>query len=146
MSPWLRVLEAYAVAALLRTPAFHRAVEKVAKQVHRVRHGIPPDEPSGTQIDNKPGPSGFLGHFADEVKAQMGAEKHKQGSAGVNMDSRAMSHDGRKSRVEEVEAEADKVNADAAWRDAQHNAAQPPKRGLGGEYLAALREQMRRER
>ncbi|KAI7357210.1 hypothetical protein KC354_g10124 [Hortaea werneckii] len=145
MSPWLRVLEAYAVAALLRTPGFHRGVEKVARQVHRIRHGTPPEELGGTKID-EPGKSGFLGHFDDEIKAQLGAEKNKQGSAGVNMDSRAMSHGGKKSRVEEVESRTDEVNADAAWKDAQHNASQPPKQGFFGEYMSALKEQMRNDR
>ncbi|KAF2766335.1 hypothetical protein EJ03DRAFT_242636, partial [Teratosphaeria nubilosa] len=70
MAPWLRVVEAYLVQALLRTPAFHRGVEKVAKQVHRIRHGLPPEAPSGTSIDS-PHNSSFLNHYWDEVRAQL---------------------------------------------------------------------------
>ena len=145
MSPWIRVLEAYAVAALLRTPAFHRAVEKVAKGVHRVRHGVPPEELGGTKI-NRPGESGFLQHFVDEVKTQVGAAEAKNGSAGVNMDSRAMSPSGVKSKVEHETAKLDEETAEAAWRDSQRNSAQPPKQGMFGEYMGALREQMRSDK
>ncbi|KAF2207389.1 hypothetical protein CERZMDRAFT_5351, partial [Cercospora zeae-maydis SCOH1-5] len=70
MAPWLRVLEAYAVQALLRTPAFHRGVEKVAKQVHRIRHGLPYEEPGGTNISD-PSQPGFTKHFLDELKGQL---------------------------------------------------------------------------
>ena len=71
MAPWLRVLEAYLVQALLRTPAFHRGVEKVAKSVHRIRHGLPPEEMGGTKID-RPGNEGFFRHFSEEIQAQLG--------------------------------------------------------------------------
>lgn len=145
MSPWLRVLEAYAVAALLRTPAFHRAVEKVAKNVHRIRHGLPREEPGGTQID-RPDESGFLGHFAKEVRTQIGGAQRKSeggsGNAGVNVDSRAMSHGGQQSRVEKEAAKVDEESADAAWRDSMRNAQQPPKQGFLDAYMGAIKEQM----
>ncbi|EME77556.1 uncharacterized protein MYCFIDRAFT_19863, partial [Pseudocercospora fijiensis CIRAD86] len=70
MAPWLRFLEAWAVQQLLRTPAFHRAVEKVARQVHRARHGTPPEELGGTKLDDPNQPS-FIRHFADELKTQL---------------------------------------------------------------------------
>lgn len=127
---------------MLRTPAFHRAVEKVAKGVHRVRHGTPPEELGGTKID-KPGDSGFLGHFVEEVKTQLGQAEGKSGNAGVNMDSRALSHQGAKSKVEEKAAKVDEETADAAWRDAQSNASQPQKQGFLNEYIDALRQQVK---
>ncbi|EMD00085.1 hypothetical protein BAUCODRAFT_49434, partial [Baudoinia panamericana UAMH 10762] len=68
MAPWLQVVEAFLVQQLLRQPTFHRAVEKVAKGVHRLRHGTPPEELGGTKLDQ---PSGMLGHFLDEVKTQL---------------------------------------------------------------------------
>ncbi|KAK5125157.1 hypothetical protein LTR85_000833 [Meristemomyces frigidus] len=146
MAPWVRFVEAWAVSQLLRTPAFHRAVEKVAKGVHRFRHGVPPEEMGGTKID-QPGNSGFLGHFFDEVKTQLGQAEGKNrigsGNAGVNMDSRAMGHGGVKSAVEEKAARVDEINADAAWRDAQKNAAVPPQQGFLGEYAEALRQQLK---
>ena len=83
MAPWLRVLEAYAVQALLRTPAFHRGVEKVAKQVHRIRHGLPYEEPGGTNISD-PSKPGFGKHFIEELKGQLGqAERERDAAAHV---------------------------------------------------------------
>nr|POE48849.1 hypothetical protein CFP56_38946 [Quercus suber] len=143
MSPWLRVLEAYLIAALLRQPAFHRAVEKVARQVHRIRHGIPPDELGGTKIDG-PKDSGFLGHFLDEIKSQLGKAEGKD-TAGVNIDRRVMDPQmGRQRTAAKVDqAQAEDESADAAWRTASKNVNQPPKRGFLGEYTEALREQIR---
>ena len=145
MAPWLRVLEVYMVQALLRSPTFHRQVEKVAKTVHRVRHGIPPEEMGGTKID-RPGQTGLFGHFLDEVKTQLGNETKTInggiGQAGVNMDSRAMGHGGARSQVEQKAAQVDEMNAEAAWRDAQQNATQPQKQSFLGEYADALKQQM----
>ncbi|KAK3671460.1 hypothetical protein LTR78_008738 [Recurvomyces mirabilis] len=145
MAPWLRVLEAYMVQALLHSPTFHRQVEKVAKNVHRIRHGIPPEEMGGTKID-QPGQSGLVGHFFEEIKTQLGNETKSinggSGQAGVNMDSRAMGHGGVKSQVERKAAYVDEMNAEAAWKDAQQSATQPPKQGFLNEYTDALRQQM----
>ena len=146
MSPWIRVLEAYMVQALLRSPMFHRQVEKVAKGVHRIRHGIPPEEMGGTKIDSPGGQSGLFGHFLEEVKTQLGNETKSinggSGQAGVNVDSRAMGHGGMKSQVEKKVAQVDEMNAEAAWKDAQQDVSQPPKQGFLGEYTDALRQQM----
>jgi len=155
MAPWQHLIEAFLVQQLLRTPAFHRAVEKVAKNVHRIRHGTPPHELGGTKIDG-PRESGFLGHFLDEVKGQVGKVESKSlnggsGNAGVNLDSRAMGHaggkvgqGGRVSKVEEQAARVDEVNADAAWREfEQRSASETPKQGFLGEYIEALRQQVK---
>ncbi|KAK5107425.1 hypothetical protein LTR62_001286 [Meristemomyces frigidus] len=146
MAPWLHLVEAFLVQQLLRTPAFHRGVEKVAKTVHRVRHGTPAEEMGGTKID-QPSQSGYVQHFLDELKTQLGNETKSinggSGQAGVNMDSRAMGHGGVKSKVEQQAAEVDAVNAEAAWRDAQQNAMQPKQQGFLSEYSNALRQQMK---
>ena len=122
MSPWIRVLEHFLVEQLLRTPGFHRAVEKVAKNVHRVRNGLPPEELGGTRIDGPQSP-GFLGHFLDEVKGQLGHDTKTlnggSGNAGVNIDSRAMGHGGVRRGAEEVAAKVDEMNAEAAWSEVQ---------------------------
>lgn len=151
MAPWLRFLEAYLVQALLRTPAFHRAVEKVARQVHRLRHGLPPEELGGTKIDQPSGSPGFLRHFLDEIKTQIGYAEGKAGSsggsAGVRMDSRAMGHQGSKSAGEMEAAKADEESADAAWRETvqrrELGGDGEGRKGLLSEYLEALRQQVR---
>ena len=170
MAPWLAFLEAYAVQALLRTPGFHRGVEKVVKTVHRVRHGIPPEELGGTKLD-APGNSGFMGHFLEEVKTQLDIAKGKSGSAGVNIDARAMSDAGTKTaaaheqkmevRLEGAERvwaeqsrktaaksqqqqETTAVGADQAWAAlSNRGAAEAPKQGFMGSYIGALREQVK---
>lgn len=70
-APWIAVVEALMVKKLLESPAFHRAIGKAHKSVHRLRHGTPPEEMGGTNIDN-PNARGFLGHFLDEIKGQAG--------------------------------------------------------------------------
>ncbi|KAF2084554.1 hypothetical protein K490DRAFT_68673 [Saccharata proteae CBS 121410] len=59
--------EAWATMALLRSPSFHRVVHNIHRNVRRIRHGTPPEELGGTNIDR---PS-FLKHFADEIKDQL---------------------------------------------------------------------------
>ncbi|KAK5129885.1 hypothetical protein LTR08_002721 [Meristemomyces frigidus] len=147
MAPWLRFLEAWAVEQLLRTPAFHRVVEKVAKNVHRVRNGHPPEELGGTHIDRPGESAGFLGHFYNEVKTQLGkAEAQQKNSAGVNIDSRAMSGAGTTSKAEAQAARVDEMDSEAAWKDVQARAAVPAKRGLAGEYAQALRRQFKSDK
>lgn len=153
MAPWLRFLEAYLVQVLLRTPAFHRAVEKVARQVHRLRHGLPPEELGGTKISQPSGSPGFLRHFLDEVKTQMGQAEGKAGggggggSAGVPVDSRATGHQGAKSAGEMEAMRADEESADAAWRESvqrrEFDGQGEGRKGLLGEYVEALRQQVR---
>lgn len=134
MAPWLRVLEAYMVAALLRTPAFHRAVEKVARQVHRIRHGIPPEELGGTKIEQ---PSeGFTSHFVQELKTQLGYAEQRE-AKGVVKPKNSMDARQQKSTVIEEEG------ADSAWQSAQRTSREKPKQGFMGEYMEALREQVK---
>lgn len=137
MAPWLRFLEAYMVQALLRTPAFHRGVEKVARTVHRIQHGTPPEEMGGTKIDG-PTDGSFLRHFTEEVQTQLGRAE-------------ARSHDSAVARSVKAtgEAEGAKVEdegADAVWRNAQKSASEAPKQGFMDEYIGALREQVKNRR
>lgn len=105
--------------ALLRTPAFHRAVEKVAKNVHRVRHGLPREEEGGTKLEGQE-ENGFTKHFMDSVKGQLGAAEqaeaekarprnyYEQLRQGKNQAGAAIEDD------ESIEA----MDAEAAWRRA----------------------------
>lgn len=133
---WQRVLEAYLTQALLRTPAFHRAVEKVAKNVHRLRHGVPPEEMGGTKIDN-PNSGSFLRHFSEEVQTQLGRAEAKTGDTAA-----AKGESAAAKRSEQV---AEDESADAVWRNAQKNVedGQKQPQGFMGEYIAALREQLK---
>jgi len=136
------------VQQLLRTPAFHRGVEKVARQVHRIRHGMPPEELGGTKLD-RPGSSGFLRHFVDEVKTQIGTAESKNvgGNTGVNIDGRVMADQGSKARVQKEAEKVVEEGADAVWRDAQRNAAsQAPKQSILGEFGSAIREQWKSDK
>lgn len=137
MSPWIRVLEAYLVQALLRTPAFHRGVEKVAKGVHRLRHGIPPEEMGGTKID-QPNSSSFLRHFTEEVQTQLGRAEAKTSDAAVKSESGLGSRDAARRTTEKEEE-----NAEAVWRNAQRSSTEAPKQGFMGEYVGALKEQLK---
>ncbi|PNS21301.1 hypothetical protein CAC42_1080 [Sphaceloma murrayae] len=63
---WLRVLEAYAVQALLRSDAFHAMVRKVHGGVQGFRHG-------------------YLQHFMKELQEQSGIQSKKQGALGERL-------------------------------------------------------------
>ena len=150
MSGWLRVLEAYLVQALLRTPAFHRGVEKVARQVHRVRHGIPPEELGGTRID-APTNGSFLKHFTEEVQTQLGrAEARSAGELEGKVDKSG--YFGKRTAGSEsevavkTEARVEDETSDVAWRSSQQRSleeGQGRKQGFLGEYVGALREQLK---
>lgn len=174
MAPWLALLEAWAVQALLRTPAFHRAVEKVAKNVHRVRHGLPREEEGGTRIEGQD-ESGFTKHFMGAVKGQLGAAEeaeaekvrsrsyYEQLRQGKSQHEKAIGED---ENIEHMDAEAawkrtsmkleaqsknqakqnvDVVeDADSAWKSASKGLGQGEgNRGFMGQYMDALREQVR---
>lgn len=127
------------VQLLLRTPAFHRGVEKVARGVHRIRHGIPPEEMGGTKIDGQSN-DGFLRHFSEEIQTQLGRAEAKDTalkSTGQGAPAR------RTGTVDEWAKTEEEENADAAWQAAQKRAAQPPKQGFMEEYMGALREQIK---
>jgi hypothetical protein len=173
MAPWLHLLERWAVEQLLRTPGFHRGVEKVAKHVHRVRNGLPREEAGGTNIDRPDGP-GFGKHFYDELKTQLGrAERSEQNSTILSEESkifesgtsRSYTSKGYTSRSDAVKDEgymprsdavkdegymprstpAKDESSEAAWRDLQRSSAQPPNQGFMSEYMDALKAQLRNE-
>jgi hypothetical protein len=145
MAPWLHFVEAWAVQQLLRTPGFHRVVEKVAKNVHRVRNGLPREEKGGTSID-RPDGSTFGKHFFDELKTQLGrAERLEQNSTSVRKEPNISEMRRPKPRMSEEET-AKSAGSDAAWQDYQRRAAEPPKQHFMAEYMEALRAQMRNDK
>ena len=133
--------EAYLVQALLRTPAFHRAVEKVAKRVHQFSHGIPPEEMGGTKIDGPQGKGGFGKHFLDEVQTQIGAMEQRETASGA-MRTQGVKDDSVNARGAVPEEE----DSDAAWQNMQKSGSQAPKAGFMEEYMDALREQVRNQK
>ena len=144
MAPWLHLLERWAVEQLLRTPGFHRAVEKVAKNVHRVRNGLPREEKGGTNIDRQDGP-GFSQHFIDELKTQLGrAERGEQNSTILREESKIFENGTSKTSMPRSDAAKDE-GSDAAWREIQRSSAEPPKQGFMSEYMDALKSQLRNE-
>ena len=141
MAPWLRFLEAWMVQQLLRTPAFHRAVQKVAKNVHRVRHGPNPEEMGGTKIDN-PENASFVKHFIDEVKGQLG-QTESQAAKAIEQEAKTINTTGRSRAHAHDRAAEQEQNADTVWQEASKNVSEPPKQGIMGEYMDALRDQVR---
>lgn len=120
MAPWLALLEAWAVQALLRTPAFHRAVEKVAKNVHRIRHGLPREEEGGTKIEGRED-AGFTKHFMGAVKGQLGAAEEAEAEKARSQSYYEQLRNGRVEgggRAVEEEEITDAMDAEAAWRRA----------------------------
>lgn len=147
MAPWLAVLEAYLVQALLRTPGFHRGVEKVARRVHRIRHGLPPEDMGGTKIDRPDGSPGFSQHFLDEIRTQLGrAERQQPGSTVLKEEQQAAPRKTHARMEEPKTAPVDDESAEGAWRDAQRRGAEAPPQGFMGEYMEALRNQLRGEK
>ncbi|OQE19951.1 hypothetical protein PENSTE_c014G04514 [Penicillium steckii] len=69
---FLRQLEVWMTARLLRSPVFHQMVGKVHQRVQQVRHGVPP-EPSRTSLDDGQGLGlkKFVDYFKEEIKDQM---------------------------------------------------------------------------
>ncbi|KAH8724644.1 hypothetical protein GQ44DRAFT_617901 [Phaeosphaeriaceae sp. PMI808] len=64
MAPWFALFEAWAVAKLIRSPTFNRAVQKAYRKINR----LPDLEPRNGQ--GRTGPSTF-DHFTQEVKSQL---------------------------------------------------------------------------
>lgn len=60
------------IDTLLRSPAFHRGVQKVHKQVHQFQHGKPPEYYGGTNLESPEVKNGgvkkFVELFLDELK------------------------------------------------------------------------------
>lgn len=144
MAPWLHLVERWAVEQLLRTPGFHRAVEKVAKNVHRVRNGLPREERGGTNID-RPDRPGFGKHFYDELKTQLGrAERGEQNSTILREESKIFENGTSKDHMPRSDAFKEE-GSEAAWRDLQRSSAEPPKQGFMSEYMDAIKSQLRNE-
>lgn len=61
------------VETLLRSPGFHRTVQKVHKQIHEFQHGKPPEYYGGTNLEEPAQQSGgvknFMKLFVEELKA-----------------------------------------------------------------------------
>jgi len=73
MAPWYIILgeiERRLVQTLLRSPTFHRGVQKIHKHVTELRHGKPPEEMGGTAIDDptRRSPKQFFDLLWEEVK------------------------------------------------------------------------------
>ncbi|KAF2862159.1 hypothetical protein K470DRAFT_256141 [Piedraia hortae CBS 480.64] len=115
MAPWQRILEAFLIQHLLRSPTFHRGVEKVARKIHQIRTGAPPPQ-SGLEQE---GQEGFLVHFKEALNEQISSTRSsKTGDpAGVNIDSRAMGHQGKMSSEEKQVMREDAKDSDAAWEE-----------------------------
>ncbi|KAH7394124.1 hypothetical protein DE146DRAFT_757601 [Phaeosphaeria sp. MPI-PUGE-AT-0046c] len=64
MAPWFYFVEAWAVAKLIRSPTFNRAVHKAYRKINR----LPDLEPKNG--GGRTGPS-TLDHFKHELKAQL---------------------------------------------------------------------------
>ncbi|KAE8556819.1 hypothetical protein TMatcc_004225 [Talaromyces marneffei ATCC 18224] len=68
---WLRFVEAWAINRLLRSPAFHQMVRSVHRRVERARHGVPPEEMGGTNIEETSGTKHFLRLFKEQIQDQL---------------------------------------------------------------------------
>ncbi|KAL5050024.1 hypothetical protein BDW71DRAFT_141398 [Aspergillus fruticulosus] len=93
-SPWT-LIEVWLTTQLLRSPTFHRMVGRVHGKFQRLRHGTPPEEMGGTNIDNigkaamkftcrvgvlirysASGPAKqFFQYFKEEIKEQLKGKK-----------------------------------------------------------------------
>ncbi|KAJ4518135.1 hypothetical protein HRR76_000248 [Exophiala dermatitidis] len=73
MTWWLWHFEKRLIDMLLRSPSFHKGVQKVHKTVHQIQHGKPPEYYGGTHIDSEHEAKQGLGHFFklfwDELKS-----------------------------------------------------------------------------
>lgn len=145
MAPWLAFLEAWAVQQLLRTPGFHRGVEKVARTVYRYRNNLPPEQKGGTSIDD-PSKQSFVKHYFEEVQTQLGRAERKEQQQQRFSSSKA--EGGKNGMKEEVDE-----SADGAWKEISrgmnkgqatgNGGAQKNGQGFLGEYLDALKQQVR---
>ncbi|GAB7366200.1 hypothetical protein MBLNU230_g7760t1 [Neophaeotheca triangularis] len=143
MAPWLAFLEAWAVQQLLRTPGFHRGVEKFAKTVYRYRNNLPPEQKGGTHLDD-PSKQSFVKHYFEELQTQLGRAERKE------QQQRVTRAPGGKPGVKEEPMDE---SADGAWREISRgmkaeevkggNGAKKSGQGFLGEYSEALRQQFR---
>ncbi|KAF2263532.1 hypothetical protein CC78DRAFT_581427 [Lojkania enalia] len=61
--PWLALIEAWAVARLIRSPLFNRAIQKAYRKINRL------EQPELENGGGRTGPSLF-DHFRHEIKDQ----------------------------------------------------------------------------
>ncbi|KAK5075957.1 hypothetical protein LTS08_002466 [Lithohypha guttulata] len=69
---WFWLVERKLVETLLRSPTFHRSVQKIHKQVHQLQHGKPPEYHGGTNLEDPAAGSGvknFVKLFWEELKS-----------------------------------------------------------------------------
>lgn len=69
---WLWIVERKLVETLLRSPAFHKSVQKVHKQIHHLQHGKPPEYYGGTNLEDPASNGGvknFVKLFWEELKS-----------------------------------------------------------------------------
>ncbi|KAI0593964.1 hypothetical protein F4775DRAFT_463813 [Biscogniauxia sp. FL1348] len=68
------MVEDFIVKQLLRSPGFHRGVQRIHDQVHNIKYGRNPHEPLRQgEATKEPGVdvNGFLSHFYDELRNQL---------------------------------------------------------------------------
>jgi hypothetical protein len=94
-------------------------VEKVAKNVHRVRHGLPKEEEGGTRIEGQE-KDGFTRHFMGAVKGQLGAAEEAEAEKARPQSYYEQLRRGRVegAKVAEEEEDLGAMDAEAAWRRA----------------------------
>ncbi|KAI1499090.1 hypothetical protein F5X99DRAFT_295891 [Biscogniauxia marginata] len=66
--------EDYIVEKILRSPGFHRGVQRIHNHIQDIRHGRNPHEPLRQgEATKEPGieMNGFLSHFFDELRNQL---------------------------------------------------------------------------
>jgi tryptophan 2,3-dioxygenase len=117
-------------------------------------------------------PNGFMKHFMEEIKAQMGNAEQQQQKAMMDSARRtppqpestsktledqhsaeavwrlaqrnSVKHEAAQKRSGPKQSAPTQEDADAIWREAIRNGSpQAPKGSFMGEYMSALREQMR---
>ncbi|BCS22742.1 uncharacterized protein APUU_30967A [Aspergillus puulaauensis] len=71
----LHSFEIWLTTRLLTSPIFRRMVGRVHGKVQQMRHGTPPQEMGGTNIENTGSTQQFLKHFREELKDQFKGKK-----------------------------------------------------------------------
>ncbi|RYP21130.1 hypothetical protein DL765_002419 [Monosporascus sp. GIB2] len=78
--PWRILFQAFLliedaiVDKLLRSPAFHRGVRRIHRNVEEYRYGRDPHDPlrpGEATRDPNAGANGFMNHFIDELRSQL---------------------------------------------------------------------------
>ncbi|GAB7357469.1 hypothetical protein MBLNU459_g0009t1 [Dothideomycetes sp. NU459] len=142
MAPWIAALELFLTQQLLKSPAFHRAVGKVHKNVHRLRHGVPPEEMGGTKIDS-PGMQGFMSHFVDELKGQAGRSSATPPPSSIAAHSRPQAS--RRAQSSTTHTTRDSATSAGSSRPSEASASPTSAQGQGfvSHFLEELKGQFR---